>query len=358
MSLPRTIFNFATQTEDAAVESLLIERLGPESKTPLRVMTVAACGANAISMCASPDVDHVDAVDPAMGQLRLGALLRTAVATFASPDQVARFIGNSGEPGERKSMYAEVREGLDAVHQQYWDAHEETVTAGILDCGGAERCFAIAREHLPSRDLESLSRDADVLLTALSRGITMETQRQNMFIPEAAMKNIAEHGVPVIAAQLFERVKACAGGEPDFMVEMIVNGRLPMEPATCRPLWLQPDVFAAVRQNGCGPDRLQFHEGVIQGVGPELADAEGAYDFVAMSNILDMASPEEAVDTVRAVASAVTPGGTMVCRSHRPAGSLAPIFEECGLRVDADLSAEALDAETSFFMNDVCVVHA
>ena len=45
-------------------------------------------------------------------------------------------------------------------------------------------------------------------------------------------------------------------------------------------------------------------------VGKALADEHGAYDLVSMSNILDMAAPDQAPEIVKAVASCVRPGGT------------------------------------------------
>ena len=88
LSLPPTLFNFATHNEDAAVEMLVVDAIGAEADHPLRVLSVAACGTHALTLCASPDVAHVDAVDVAPPQLQLGGLMRAAVQTLDTPDEL------------------------------------------------------------------------------------------------------------------------------------------------------------------------------------------------------------------------------------------------------------------------------
>jgi S-adenosylmethionine:diacylglycerol 3-amino-3-carboxypropyl transferase len=357
MTLPPTRFNFATSNEDASVERLLLEELGPDSKKPLRVACVAACGSMPLTLCASPDVQHVDAIDVAPAQLRLAALQAAAVLVLESAEQLAVFIGNLGESAERESMYARVKAELSPPDRDYWNANVETIRRGIIYCGGAERCYATTRENLPSPEFEVLAADPDGVLNALRAGISMETQRENMMIPEEAMRNIAEHGVPVIAAQLSARLGEIAGGDPDFIVELILRGRFAMDPNSSRPLYLRTEIFDEMRQNGCGADRLSFHEGPLEAVAATRAHAQGPYDLIDMSNILDMSAPEAAAQSVKAIAGAARPGGVLVCRSHKPPGFLEPLFAECGLKVDTELSRRAREAETSFFMNDVCVAY-
>jgi S-adenosylmethionine:diacylglycerol 3-amino-3-carboxypropyl transferase len=355
-SLPKPLFNFGTHNEDATVERLLLDALGTQEKRRLRVLSVAACGTHALTMCGSPDVERVDAVDVAGTQLELGALYRGAVESLSSVEEFAVFIGNSGEDSERAAMFPRVREHLGPKAGAYWDAHLDTVAAGVMHAGGAERCYSLVRDALPSSDLAELAKNPDAITAAFREGMTVAAMEELMVgMPRPAMEHMVEHGVPQIAAQANRRLAEVAGKAPDFIVELILRGSFPMEPIAARPRFLQPEIFAEIRQNGCGPDRLAFHEGPLQVVGPALAAEHGAYDFVDMSNILDMAPPDQAVPTIEGIKGAVRSGGSILCRAHKAPGSLAPLFEAAGLKVNTELSERAAAAESSFFIGDVCV---
>ncbi len=355
-SLPPTLFNFATHNEDAAVEMMIIDELGAGARQPLRALMVAGCGTHAVAMCSSPDVASIDAVDVAPGQLQLAGLIRAGYEALESPEQLALFLGNSGSVEERRALYPKVRERTGPAVGAFWDQHLATIEAGVIACGGAERCQTVMRAHLPTDDFVALSKDPEAVLAALRAGMTLDMLKQNIVgMPLPAMEALAEHGVPMIAAQASQRLLECAGKEPDFTLEFILHGQFPMEPVAARPLFLQPEVFAAARQNGCGPDRLSFHEGPLQAVGPHLAQQKGGYDLVDCSNILDMAPPEAVATIVREVASAARPGGTILCRGHKPPGTLAELFRACDLKVDDELSRRGLALESSFFMTEVCV---
>ena len=53
-------------------------------------------------MSSSSAVGHIDAVDVAPTQLKVAALINAAIEALSSPEELARFIGNSGENSERK----------------------------------------------------------------------------------------------------------------------------------------------------------------------------------------------------------------------------------------------------------------
>jgi hypothetical protein len=177
-------------------------------------------------------------------------------------------------------------------------------------------------------------------------------------LPRAVAERLVEQLVPVVAVQLSARLAECADGDPDFMVGLMVHGSFAMAPIWSRPQFLRPDVFAAVKQNGCGADRVAWHEGPLQVVGPELARATGPFDLVDMSNILPLDSPDDDHAIIEDIKKAVGPGGTLLCRGGRSPGTLARAFIECGLDIDEDLSTQALQAESSFLHTDVCVATA
>jgi len=359
MTLLPTLLNFSTHNEDAAVELLVIDALGAERPAPLRVASVAACGTHVLTLCASPDVAQVDAIDVAPSQLRLGGLLRAAFEALDSPEELAVFIGNSGSPDDRRALYQRVRERTGPAVGVYWDEHVGTVAAGVMHCGGADRTMAEMRAALPTDDFVALSSDPGAVLTAFLEGMTVAKMKEHMVgMPEHVMESVSKHGAPAIAASASARLAQTAGNSVDCMLELILRGRFPMDPVQARPQFLRPEVFAAIRQNGCGPDRLAFHAGPLQAVAPELAAAHGAYDLADMSNILDMAPPDALPAVVDGVRGAVREGGALLCRGHKSPGTLATLFRQCGLTVDEELSQRALEAESSFFMSDVCVAYA
>ena len=139
------------------------------------------------------------------------------------------------------------------------------------------------------------------------------------------------------------------------MVELIVRGSFAMTPVSSRPQFLRPDMFAAIKRNGSGPARIAWHDGALQLIGPALAQDAGGLDLVDMSNILNLDSPDDAPKVIEDVKKAARPGGTLLCRGDQPPGALSRVFTDCGLEVDEHMSARALEAESSFLHNEVCV---
>jgi hypothetical protein len=359
MISPPTLFNHGAQNEDASVELLVLDELGARVDQPLRVLTVASCGTHVAAMRSSPDVGQIDAVDVAPSQLKVAALVNAGVTALSSPEELAIFIGNSGEVWERQDLYGRVRPFLDANLAEFWDTNAATVEAGVLQCGGTERLFASVREHLPTQNLAVLATQPDAIASAFRAGFTAQVAQDNMLgLPKVAIDYIVEHGVPVAAAQLNARLADCADGDPDLMVELILRGSFAMAPVSSRPQFLRPDVFAAIRDNGSSPDRVTWHDGSLQLVGPAVAQHAGGFDLVDMSNILNLDSPDDARKIIEDLKKAARPGGTLLCRGDKPPGALSRVFTDCGLEVDEDMSARALQAESSFLHNEVCVATA
>ena len=358
MALPPTLFNHAAHNEDATVELLVLDALGAQAGRPLRVLSIAGCGTHVVAMCSSPHVARVDAVDVAPSQLKLGALVGAAVEALSSAEELAVFIGNSGDASERKEFYPQVRQFLDADLARFWDANAATIEAGLLRCGGVERCFAIVREHLPTRDLRELARQPDAVAAAFRAGMTVQAMEEQMVgVPRAVIEFMVERGIPKVAAQFSARLAECANGNPDLMVELMLHGTFAMTPIPSRPQFLRSNVFAAIKRSGCGRDRIAWHEGPLQVVGQQLARDTDPFDLVDMSNILNLEAPDDARAIIESVKKAVRPGGALLCRASldQSPGTLAQAFTECGMDVNEDLSDRAREAESSFLHNEVCV---
>lgn len=359
MTLPPTLFIHGATNEDATVELMVLEALAAKTSRSLRVLSVAGSGTHVVTMCSSPHVGSIDAVDVVPPQLKLGALMGAAVDALSSAEELARFIGNSGKASERADQYWHVRAFLDTDLAAFWDTHTDTIQAGILQCGGTERLFAGVREHLPTRNPQELAKEPDAVVAAFRAGLTVQAMEDHIRgLPRAATERLVARLVPVVAAQLSARLVESASGDPDFMVELMIHGSFPMAPIRSRPQFLRPGVFAAAKRHGCSSDRIAWHEGPLQEVGPALADTAGPFDLVDMSNILPLDDPGDDHAATEEIRKAAVPGGTLLCRGGQPPGTLARLFTECGLDVDDDLSARALRAESSFLHTDVCVATA
>ena len=102
-------------------------------------------------------------------------------------------------------------------------------------------------------------------------------------------------------------------------------------------------------------EALKLTRQALQLIGPALAQDTGGFDLVDMSNILNLDSPDDAHKIIEDIKKAARPGGTLLCRGDQPPGTLARVFTDCGMDVDENMSARALEAESSFLHNEVCV---
>ncbi len=352
---PPTRFDFATHNEDASVELLLLDTLLAAEVRPLRVLTIAGCGTHAIAMCSVPQVERIDAVDIARPQLHLGALTSAATGALSSPEELAVFLGNSGCAAERRALFDRVAPRLPSDTAEFWADNLALFELGVLRCGGTERLLATIRGHLPTQDLRVLARSPDAIQAAFEAGFTVAAMRDSFVgVKEESMAMIARCAPPQIGPRLAMRVAERADRAPDLLVELFVRGTYPMTPSSSRPQFLRPDVFAAVQRHGCGPDRLAWHEGRIEQVGPQLAAATARYDLVDLSNAVNAESPTTP-ELLRVVLGLLRPGGIVVCRGSRPPGPLAQACMASGFDVDEALSARAASAESSFLHQEVCV---
>lgn len=355
-SLPPAILNFAAQNEDAAVESRLLDEVARRTRRPLRILSVASCGTNALTMCASSSVARIDAVDVSGPQLMLARLTRSAATALESAEELAALLGNSSDEPRRLELYGRIRDVLHQDVRRFWDENRTTVERGILACGGSERVMAAVRARLPSPDPGRLAADPAGVAAAVTAGFDLENLRAfTLGIPEPIMSLIVERVVPAIIVQLNEHLASSNQlAAPGFILHMFLTGRFPMEPLEARPRFLQPSVLEDIRANGCGPDRLRFHEGPVQALGAKLAAQDGPYDLVDLSNILDMAPPDAAAKLLQEIAESVRPGGFVLCRWSNQPGRLSKLFAEAGIEVDEQLSQHLRAAESSFFMTEVC----
>ena len=105
-------------------------------------LSIASAGDNSLSLL-SRGPDRVVAVDVNPAQLACLAL-RVAAYRVLEHDELLRLVG-SRECDDREALYRRCRGALDSESRDFWDAHPQSIRAGIGGAGKFERYFAAFR---------------------------------------------------------------------------------------------------------------------------------------------------------------------------------------------------------------------
>ncbi len=132
--------SYAQCWEDPAVLSAAL-RVGPDDD----VLSIASAGDNSFAL-AIDGARSVTCIDLSLPQLALAELKLTAVRFL--PVQSVRSLFGLGHFGRRIWFYHYLRERLSDDARRYWDAHEDTIRAGILGAGRFEKYLAMFRERI------------------------------------------------------------------------------------------------------------------------------------------------------------------------------------------------------------------
>jgi len=139
VSLPfKSDLFYSVQNEDYRTELSVLNQIGGDAQ---RVLLVASCGENALSLLAHGSIAQLDGIDINLAQLKLCELRRTA-AEFLSPADQMRLLGSElGQPSlsgseERLGLYEQIRWRLPDTARQFWDARrDKEIAYGIQQVG-------------------------------------------------------------------------------------------------------------------------------------------------------------------------------------------------------------------------------
>jgi hypothetical protein len=279
-----------------------------------------------------------------------------AAAALDTPEALAELLGCGDGAAPRAAAYRDaVRPHLPPAAAAFWDAHVDTIEAGVLRCGGAERLFAAMRAALPTLDPRELSAKPEAIATATEAAYTPEAMCANVpFLSAEGAPRFAPRFRALITEALQAGAAKCASGagEMDWLMHLALTGEYSSAGDAATPLFLRRDVYDAAKRLGCGPERLRYHAGRVEDIAPCLAEASGRFDLIAVSNILTPDLAQSAA-TVARLKPALAPGGAILCRTQAETpGFAAEVFESNGLHVDSAVSARLLSRE-SWFMSSV-----
>jgi Protein of unknown function (DUF3419) len=205
--------------------------------------------------------------------------------------------------------------------------------------------------------LQVLCSDAAAVKSAIIAAFTADAMAANVLnAPKAAIERmlpwLQEHAVKSMMPSIKH---AAATGEMHWLLHLALYGQYPMARDARRPAFLQKDVFAAAKEHGCGAERVRFHTGAVQDVGPQLAQAEGKFDLIDVSNIFsfDLTTAKSITAQLK---TCLAPGGAILCRKQVDVPGLAEeVFAANGLTVSAHLNARLSAKEQTFTMKEgVC----
>ena len=105
------------------------------------------------------------------------------MAALKAPEAFAAFWGRSNVPDDRVSLYRDhVRARLSGADAEFWDAHMDTIRAGLVLCGGADRIRGAVREELPATDLPTLAAAPGAVAAAARAGVTEAVMVKNAVV--------------------------------------------------------------------------------------------------------------------------------------------------------------------------------
>jgi S-adenosylmethionine-diacylglycerol 3-amino-3-carboxypropyl transferase len=320
---------YASVWEDA---DLLCEALAPAAKGG-RLLSVASAGDNALALL-TLDPAEVVAVDLNPAQLACVELRLAAFRRLDHPGVLA-FLGVSPSSG-RAGTYRGLRDDLSPEARGFWDAHPETVEAGVVHAGKFERYLrGFRRFVLP---LVHSGRTID----ALREPRTIDGQREfyarrwdtwrwrgmfRLFFSRAVMGRLGRDPA------LFDHVGGVSTGDrilartryaltelpvrPNPYCAYIMTGTYPPE---ALPRYLRPEHFDAIRAR---LDRVRLARGGVE-------TADGPFHGFNLSDVFEYMDPAEHARVYGALVDRAAPGArlaywNMMARRARPDAEAARV---------------------------------
>ena len=343
---------FALVREDPLQDQALVRQLGAEGRGPLAVLQIASGGCTAALLAREPAVGRLHLVDANPAQLGLTRLKLGLLSE--EPRLRRRLLGHDPCPADER------QQGLDAL------AERCGVELGVLGpkqllaergpdrCGRYEETFAALRRALgdPAR-LEQLllAEEGPAQATLLAE---LEPELARAFAEVFALPGlIALFGPDATANRVqpfsahFHQRTLRALQDPGLPARdnpylwSVLLGRLPAE--VVLP-WLALPAGAARAQ-------VRYEQAFVADA---LARAEGPYDYVHLSNVLDWLDPARAGETLARACAKLRPGGLLAVRQLnssldvRAAAPAELVWEE-------ERSAELAALDRSYFYRELHV---
>ena len=309
---------YAQNWEDPRLE---LEALAPAPGET--VVAIAGGGCTALSLLARAPA-RVVACDLSEAQLRVTALKRAAV-TALDADEALAFLGGAARRDCGRT-WQRVRTALAAADRAYWDERPESIAAGVLTQGRAERFLAILAGVLrtlvhPRARVEELFAQPDLEAQRRFYRERWDTRRWRLLFKLLHKKVFDRALDPAfyryvdpgdLGEQLRRRAERCLlelpARENYFLARMLLGTYLP-DPEG-RPPYLQPAGAASVARHA---DRLELRHARVQDVLATLPP--GSVDKLYLSNVAEWLNEPEREALFRSVVRAARPGAIVCWRA-------------------------------------------
>lgn len=343
---------YSVQNEDYQTELAVLRRI--YRGTPLRGLLVASSGENVLSLLTQDTVARVDAVDLNLAQLHLCELRRTALEHLTRDEQLCLLGADPASPrtngeAERLALYDQVRSHLPEQSRAFWDSRRnQEIAFGLHHVGRNDVCMHDIQERLRAAGFDPLRHPLqDDELPAWKQVYTdllTPPYIHNLFgLPsEGLAAKIA--GISGYLGEChFQALRQPHPERNPFLTTAFANTYATTAGEEGFPLYLQTEGQAALRRLGA-QERLRLYPGNIVEQMGLLADIEGSFDLISISNIADWMSEEQFGAVVALAKSCLTLGGALLARTATGRSMIIGVMAQ-QLRLDEEFNAHLQQVE-------------
>jgi S-adenosylmethionine-diacylglycerol 3-amino-3-carboxypropyl transferase len=341
---------FAQVREDPAIDEAIVGFAGDA----VRVLMVASGGCTAAFLAASPRVSHLHLVDPNPAQIAL-ARLKLGMLADSNTGARLRLLGHAEMQVEDRAQqltarFARLNYSADAIGPQ-----DRVAQVGPDGAGRYEHLFAELRRVLSDvqpqmeelLELRDPSEQAKRVASKAPLGVALDAAfREVMALPNlVALFGEGATGNPRMpfADHFALQTRWILGSQPAADNSFLSQMFLGTFASGAEHAWLRaapPKKFP----------RITWEVGSMINA---LASADGKFDVVHLSNILDWLSPDCARKTLDLAMAALRPGGWLTIRQLNSTLDIQGIGENIAWQ--SDLSRRMLSGDRSFFYRAVHV---
>jgi S-adenosylmethionine-diacylglycerol 3-amino-3-carboxypropyl transferase len=317
----RSSISYSVQNEDYRSELAVLDRL---ERDDLRVLMVASSGENVLSVLTQYSVASVDAVDLNPAQIRLCELRQAAIIRLSRDEQLRLLAsdGSSPEDGRnaRLALYERVRPHLPDDARAFWDERRDHDLAfGVHYVGRNDVSNHDLQDALSMAGFAPLERlpheeDLPAWKSAYTNLFTPTYIRDLFGLPSDALAMKIAGIASYLGECHFNAVRRPDANLNPFVTTVFANRYATDAGEAGLPLYLQKQGQEALQRQGTDR-RLRLHIGNLLHAIPTIAEADGVFDLISISNIGDWLNDEQMNDLVLSARANLQEGGALLVRT-------------------------------------------
>jgi S-adenosylmethionine:diacylglycerol 3-amino-3-carboxypropyl transferase len=314
---------YSVQNEDYLTEMAVLSRI--DSGRPLRVLTVASSGENALSFLTQQNVERVDALDLNPSQIHLSELRLVALERLSRDEQLRLFgahpgYARAGDDAARLALFDQISPHLPEAQRVYWQAHRETdIAFGVHHVGRNDqlmRAFRVALHEAGFEPLHQKLHEADLPAwqAAYTRVGTPDRIREVFGIQAEALAQKIAGIVGRLGECHFRFLQRPDALRNPFVTTVFADSYATAAGELGYPLYLQAAGQEALRRSGAR-NRLRLHvSNMISGM-QALAEEADLYDLISISNIADWMTAEQFAGVAAMARDCLRDDGVLLART-------------------------------------------